>query len=95
MVAPNHRPTTHAFTHPITHYPLTRLLTLYHSPSTTTHIYPHTGGCGGNLSTAEYVVSLVTVPIPVMLNLFWFWKIVSKAKRMLYPKPKKDDAKAK
>lgn len=60
-----------------------------------THIYPHTGGCGGNLSTAEYVVSLVTVPIPVMLNLFWFWKIVSKAKRMLYPKPKKDDAKAK
>ena len=46
-------------------------------------------GCGA-LSTAEYVVSLLTVPIPVGLNLFWFYKIVSKAMRMINPKPKKE-----
>ena len=28
------------------------------------------GGC--NLGTAEYIVSLLTVPIPIALNLFWF-----------------------
>ena len=48
-----------------------------------THLYPHTGGCGGDLSTVEYFVSLITVPIPVALNLFWFYKIVSKARRMM------------
>ena len=39
------------------------------------------GGCG--ISTAPWVASLIMVPIPVGLNLFWFNKIVKKAIRML------------
>ena len=39
------------------------------------------GGC--NYSAGEYATSLLTVPIPICLNLFWFYKIVSKAMRML------------
>ena len=42
--------------------------------------------CG--LTTPEFIVSLVTVPIPIGLNLFWFYKIVSKARRMIFPKKK-------
>ena len=59
-----------------------------------THIYPNTGGCGDMLAV-EFVVSLITIPIPVALNLFWFYKIVSKAMRMLNPKPKKEGSKSK
>ena len=44
------------------------------------------GGCG--MSTVEYLISLVTIPIPIALNLFWFYKIVSKAKRMISKKKK-------
>ena len=45
-------------------------------------------GCA--FGTGEWIVALLTVPIPLGLNLFWFYKIVSKAMRMLNPKPKAD-----
>ena len=51
-----------------------------------THLYTF-GSC--SFSTAEFVVSCITVPIPVALNLFWFYKIVSKAQRMISKKAKK------
>ena len=44
------------------------------------------GGCG--METYEYLITLVTVPIPIALNLFWFYKIVSKARRMISKKKK-------
>jgi hypothetical protein len=40
------------------------------------------------LGTMEWIVTLSTVPIPIALNLYWFYKIVKKASRMLFPKPK-------
>lgn len=40
-----------------------------------------THSCG--LSTAWWWISVTTVPIPVMLNCFWFYKMVRKALRML------------
>ena len=43
----------------------------------------HLGIAGCGCTTAEWLVSLVTVPIPIALNLFWFYKIVSKARRMV------------
>ena len=39
------------------------------------------GGCG--IPTAPWLASLMMVPVPVGLNLFWFNKIVKKAIRML------------
>ena len=39
------------------------------------------GGCG--LSAAELLVGGLTVPIPIGLNLFWFWLMVKKVQRML------------
>ena len=55
--------------------------------STWTHTLVLTpGGCG--METYEYLITLVTVPIPIALNLFWFYKIVSKARRMISKKKK-------
>ena len=42
--------------------------------------------CG--LSWPEWVVCLTTIPIPIALNLFWFYKIANKAMRMMRPKKK-------
>jgi hypothetical protein len=39
------------------------------------------GGCG--ISTAELVTALITVPVPIALNLFWFRKMVRKGLRMI------------
>ncbi len=37
--------------------------------------------CG--LTAFELVVGITTLPIPICLNLFWFYKIISKAQRMM------------
>ena len=43
------------------------------------------------MSWAEFFVSFTTIPIPLMLNLFWFYKIVKKASRMIFGKSKPKD----
>lgn len=48
-------------------------------------------GCWVGVSWAEFFVSFTTIPIPLMLNLFWFYKIVKKASRMIFGKSKPKD----
>jgi hypothetical protein len=43
--------------------------------------------CG--LTTFQTVLALVTVPIPMCLNLYWFYLIMRKARSMIFPKPKR------
>ena len=41
-------------------------------------------GCG--MLTAEWVLGMITVPIPQMLNAFWFYKIVNGALKKMRKK---------
>jgi len=52
--------------------------------------FSHFGnGACGYFSTAEYAVSLLTVPIPIGLNLYWFYLIMRKATRLVFGKGSK------
>mmetsp|Transcript_3545 Transcript_3545/g.7972 ORF Transcript_3545/g.7972 Transcript_3545/m.7972 type:complete len:140 (-) Transcript_3545:401-820(-) len=46
------------------------------------------GGVGQ--TTAETIASALTVPLPFMLNIYWFKMLVSKAWRMAFPPPPKE-----
>jgi hypothetical protein len=43
-------------------------------------------GCG--MTTFQRVLGLVTIPIPICLNLYWFYLILRKARSMLFGKKK-------
>jgi hypothetical protein len=45
-------------------------------------------GCGLD-SAAVHAVAVVCIPIPILLNSYWFKLIVGMAMKKLYPKPKK------